>query len=83
MNTNVGDMPLDIFSDYVFDILGEEWSWEYFGISVWAYTNFDFQYIGNGCGGYGMVYQTIYDRGNGYVGHQGYGFTFSGSGYSQ
>lgn len=29
MDTNVGDMPLDIFCDYVSEILGEEWSWEY------------------------------------------------------
>lgn len=25
MNDNVGDMPLDIFCDYVSDCLGEEW----------------------------------------------------------
>jgi hypothetical protein len=30
LNTNVGDMPLDIFSDYVSDILDQEWCWEYF-----------------------------------------------------
>lgn len=29
MNTNVGEMPLDIFSDYISDILEEEWTWEY------------------------------------------------------
>jgi hypothetical protein len=29
MNTNVGEMPLDIFSDYISDILEEEWCWEY------------------------------------------------------
>jgi hypothetical protein len=34
MNTNVGDMPLDIFSDYVSDTLGEDWCWEYFGLIV-------------------------------------------------
>jgi hypothetical protein len=30
MIDNVGDMPLDIYSDYVSDTLGEEWSWIYF-----------------------------------------------------
>jgi hypothetical protein len=30
MNTNVGDMPLDIFCDYILDVLNEEWIWEYF-----------------------------------------------------
>jgi len=29
INTNVGDMPIEIFGDYVSDTLGEEWSWEY------------------------------------------------------
>jgi hypothetical protein len=29
MNDNVGEMPLDIFSDYVSDVLGEEWFLEY------------------------------------------------------
>jgi hypothetical protein len=33
-NTNVGDMPLDIFSDYVSDILGEEWYWEYLPFTI-------------------------------------------------
>jgi hypothetical protein len=36
-NTNVGDMPLDIFSDYISDTLGEEWSWEYLSVALnWA-----------------------------------------------
>jgi hypothetical protein len=34
MNTNVGDMPLDIFSDYISDILGEDWSWIYLTLVV-------------------------------------------------
>jgi hypothetical protein len=34
MNDNVGEMPLYIFADYVSDILGEEWSWEYFTLIV-------------------------------------------------
>jgi hypothetical protein len=29
LNTNVGDMPLDIFCDYISDILGQEWNWQY------------------------------------------------------
>jgi hypothetical protein len=29
INTNVGDMPLDIFTDYLNDTLDQEWSWEY------------------------------------------------------
>jgi hypothetical protein len=29
MIDNVGEMPLDIFSDYINDILNQEWSWEY------------------------------------------------------
>jgi hypothetical protein len=27
---NVGDMPLDIFCDYIQDTIGEEWIFEYF-----------------------------------------------------
>jgi hypothetical protein len=30
MNDNVGEMPLEIFGDYVSDTLGQEWHWEYF-----------------------------------------------------
>jgi len=29
MNTNVGDMPIEIFGDYVSDTLGIEFTWEY------------------------------------------------------
>jgi hypothetical protein len=29
LNTNVGDMPLDIYSDYVGDSLGIDFPWEY------------------------------------------------------
>jgi len=32
MDTNVGEMPLDIFSDYTSDQLNEEWSWEYLAL---------------------------------------------------
>lgn len=27
MNNNVGDMPIDIYCDYIQDIIGEEWTW--------------------------------------------------------
>jgi hypothetical protein len=33
-NTNVGDMPLDIFADYISDILDEEWCWEYLQFTI-------------------------------------------------
>jgi len=29
MNTNVGDMPIEIFGDYVSDFFDIEYSWEY------------------------------------------------------
>lgn len=29
MNTNVGNMPLDIFADYISDYLGVDFPWEY------------------------------------------------------
>jgi len=29
MNDNVGDMPIEIFGDYVSDMLDEEWNWIY------------------------------------------------------
>jgi hypothetical protein len=62
LNTNVGDMPLDIFADYISDTLGEEWSWEYllfavngfgydeFGYGVYSVNN-DIEY----CEGYGTI----------------------------
>jgi hypothetical protein len=39
MDTNVGEMPLDIFSDYISDILDEEWSWEYLVIVTYSFTH--------------------------------------------
>jgi len=30
---NVGEMPLEIFGDYLTDILNEEWSWEYLALT--------------------------------------------------
>jgi len=29
MDTNVGDMPIEIFGDYISDCLDEEWNWVY------------------------------------------------------
>jgi hypothetical protein len=29
INTNVGEMPLEIFGDYVSDILDDDWNWLY------------------------------------------------------
>ena len=38
MNTNVGEMPLDIFADYTTDTTGEEFLQEYFSISLFIYN---------------------------------------------
>jgi hypothetical protein len=40
INLNVGEMPLDIFADYISDILGQEWSWEYLLFSPDGYPPF-------------------------------------------
>jgi len=29
MNTNVSDMPIEIFADYTADMLDQEWDWTY------------------------------------------------------
>jgi hypothetical protein len=34
LDTNVGDMPLDIFADYISDTLDQEWHWEYLALTV-------------------------------------------------
>jgi len=54
MNDNVGDMPIEIFGDYISDTLGEEWSWEYFQIfngyyQLWQVYRIQ-GYNGFGCG---------------------------------
>lgn len=33
-NDNVGDMPLDIFGDYVSECLGVEFGWEYLAVTL-------------------------------------------------
>jgi hypothetical protein len=74
MNTNVGDMPLDIFCDYVSDILGEEWSWEYFGLILNWHDQLKNNY-GNGMRMYelGCGYNNEADS-FGYERHEGFGF---------
>jgi len=56
VNENVGDMPLEIFGDYLTDTLNEEWTWEYLApllnwrgyiISAGDILN---TWFGNGCG---------------------------------
>lgn len=57
METNVGDMPLDIFCDYVSDTLGEEWSWEYFSVIINGPTYHSFRKahgVGNLRHGHGL-----------------------------
>jgi hypothetical protein len=95
MNTNVGEMPLDIFSDYVSDILGGDWSWEYlvpllnwqgyvirvaFHHGLWYGNGCGFNNAENGLGWSGVCY--LY--GNGlmkYPMDSGDG-TYVGNGYS-
>jgi hypothetical protein len=83
INTNVGDMPLDIFSDYISDILDEEWYWQYivFAVNDGGYRR------GNGYGsgigyrhGIGYEYGYGYGSGFGYVNGYGHG---SGIGYGR
>lgn len=50
METNVGDMPLDIFADYVSDILGEEWSWEYLALVINGQNSVPQYTLNSGCG---------------------------------
>lgn len=47
IDTNVGEMPLDIFADYISDTLGEEWSWIHLTLNV-NWENID--RFENGCG---------------------------------
>jgi hypothetical protein len=57
MDTNVSDMPLDIFCDYISDTLGEEWSWEYFGLVINGPTYHSFRKangVGNLRHGHGL-----------------------------
>lgn len=62
LNTNVGDMPPDIFSDYISDILDEEWTWEYL-VSIVNARGFGFE---NALGhGFGYMFGNGYGFGNG------------------
>jgi hypothetical protein len=58
-NDNVGEMPLDIFADYVSDILGEEWYWEYLVFAVNGHYHY-----GKG-NGYYESYARLYGDGAG------------------
>jgi hypothetical protein len=75
MNTNVGDMPLDIFSDYISDILGEDWNWEYLALVInGSEGNYNESTLGHGRGlgeGFGGDGYT-YNYGNGLI--EGYIF---------
>lgn len=74
MNTNVGDMPLDIFSDYVSDALEQEWRWEYL-VPAFAIRDREIMHLDRG-GGY--CYHFIYEtaKGDGFLYKRG-----DGSGY--
>jgi len=52
MNTNVGDMPIEIFGDYISDCLGMDWSWEYI---IPAFNNSGYWY--GSIYGFGMGYK--------------------------
>jgi hypothetical protein len=80
INTNVGDMPLDIFSDYISDTLDEEWTWIHLFV-----INEDGYGVGFGSGlgrfygltGSGYVYgykcYDDYATGHGLISGYGYG----------
>jgi hypothetical protein len=64
LNTNVGDMPLDVFSDYVSDILDEEWCWIYLIPTM----NYEGHYHGLGCGN-GLIHIPVLENiyGHGFI----------------
>jgi hypothetical protein len=82
MNDNVGEMPLDIFSDYISDILGEEWNWQYLILAI--------NETDDGCGQQGNGDGVVYDYhrmnnlayGYGYISGDGFGYGLvSGAGF--
>jgi hypothetical protein len=81
LNTNVGDMPLDIFSDYISDILGKEWSWEYLVLAI----NGNSYGAGNGYGQGNQWHEDDYDTegldhnglGHGFGYGEGYGYGYN------
>jgi hypothetical protein len=85
MNDNVGDMPLEIFGDYVSDVLNQEWSWEYLVLITNGGCNGDYaKRYGYGIGyGYGnfaygcdnVLYHYLSDYGNGHTNERGDGFS--------
>jgi len=60
MNTNVGDMPIEIFGDYISDCLDMDFPWEYLA----AITNDDAYYHNPDRRGCGTFYEM---NGNGYA----------------
>jgi len=75
-NDNVGEMPLEIFGDYVADCLGIEYEWVY----MVCILNGDAPYTAMGHGrGYGWDGLTAIGDGQYFtycLGHQGYGVGF-------
>lgn len=83
-NTNVGDMPLDIFSDYILDTINQEWDWIYllpilnfdcYGFRIDSQKLFGSKGQGNGIGGYsnGIGYHIGINFYNAYGDGLGYG----------
>lgn len=52
LNTNVEDMPLDIFADYISDALEQEWNWTYLACLLNDAQLALFQEYGNSCFGH-------------------------------
>jgi hypothetical protein len=59
MNTNVGDMPLDIYSDYISDSLGIDFPWEYivpvFNVPNLLWQLDEYHILGDGYGYHAYV----------------------------
>lgn len=63
MNLDIGDMPIDIFCDYISDILEEYWSWEYLLVNTYSFHS---QFTeNNGDGDQNMNGEYNDDTGNG------------------
>lgn len=60
LNTNVGDMPLDIYSDYVGDSLGIDFFWEYivpvFNVPTLLWQLDETRILGDGYGYHYHIY---------------------------
>jgi len=49
MNTNVSDMPLEIFGDYISDCLGIEFTWEYMFVATTIGYHASYDNFASGC----------------------------------